>query len=275
MILTCPECSAKYMVATDTIGEKGRDVRCAKCGHMWHQRSERDSLDDLINRIQSEEMDDIDFGDGGNLKPQKEKVSTPRRSFAEMIGPLLDKVTALQIILKSKILPNPPKFIVSENLRRISKGTAAGSLLFLICAGAAILAHGPIMGLFPSTEPVFTALGLEREVPQEMNIEDMLAFDHLSYEPEKGGDGLLSGTLINLTAAEVSVPPVTVEILNEKNEVVWTKQLALTSESLDSEGQIDFEVRLDKLPTLGAAKLELRFGPAGQDEEHHSPAEEG
>ncbi len=40
MILTCPECSTKYVVKDGAIPEGGRKVRCASCKHSWHQDPE-------------------------------------------------------------------------------------------------------------------------------------------------------------------------------------------------------------------------------------------
>ena len=37
MIITCPSCSARYVVDPVKIGSDGRTVKCAKCGHAWAQ----------------------------------------------------------------------------------------------------------------------------------------------------------------------------------------------------------------------------------------------
>jgi predicted Zn finger-like uncharacterized protein len=37
MILTCPNCAARYQVDPAKFQPDGRKVRCAKCGHTWHQ----------------------------------------------------------------------------------------------------------------------------------------------------------------------------------------------------------------------------------------------
>ena len=35
MIVTCPNCAAKYQIASAAIGERGRMVSCANCRHRW------------------------------------------------------------------------------------------------------------------------------------------------------------------------------------------------------------------------------------------------
>jgi predicted Zn finger-like uncharacterized protein len=58
MILTCPECSTKYVVKDGAIPEGGRQVRCASCKHSWHQDPEpRDKqLDDPQPKTAAEDV---------------------------------------------------------------------------------------------------------------------------------------------------------------------------------------------------------------------------
>lgn len=46
MVLVCPNCSSRFKVKPEALGEKGRLVRCANCGHKWHA-----SVDDLQESV--------------------------------------------------------------------------------------------------------------------------------------------------------------------------------------------------------------------------------
>lgn len=35
MIITCPNCSARFNVKAELLGDQGRTVKCAKCSHKW------------------------------------------------------------------------------------------------------------------------------------------------------------------------------------------------------------------------------------------------
>lgn len=42
MILSCPQCAARFRIDADKLGVAGRKVRCAKCGHTWHATPDQD-----------------------------------------------------------------------------------------------------------------------------------------------------------------------------------------------------------------------------------------
>jgi predicted Zn finger-like uncharacterized protein len=47
MIVTCPNCSTRFVVKAEALGAKGRKVRCAKCEHAWFQEPDQEALASL------------------------------------------------------------------------------------------------------------------------------------------------------------------------------------------------------------------------------------
>lgn len=51
MIISCPQCDARYEIDAQVLSPKGRQVRCAKCGHQWTERPPAGPAD----------LDDLDY----------------------------------------------------------------------------------------------------------------------------------------------------------------------------------------------------------------------
>ncbi len=69
MVLVCPNCSSRFKVKAEALGEKGRLVRCAKCSHKWHA---------AISDLQES---------GGSAKPTPEKVPPAKKAAAPKAAP--------------------------------------------------------------------------------------------------------------------------------------------------------------------------------------------
>lgn len=46
MILTCPDCSARFAVDAEKLGPDGRRVKCGKCDHVWFESAPVPDLED-------------------------------------------------------------------------------------------------------------------------------------------------------------------------------------------------------------------------------------
>jgi predicted Zn finger-like uncharacterized protein len=81
MIVTCPECSTRYLVDPRALGVSGRLVRCAHCSHTWHQAPPEDAP----RRIEMPATG-IDPMLGGEERFQLPAVTRPRRSSWAIVG---------------------------------------------------------------------------------------------------------------------------------------------------------------------------------------------
>lgn len=248
MILTCPACSAKYMVSTDTIGIKGRSVRCARCKHEWFQKSEKDSLDDLISRIQAEEFDEISFDESKLISSQKKQAA---RSFF---------VRLLLAVKGFCVAAIPGK----KELVRTAGGMAAALIVFSLCAGLLIAGRTWVAAIAPQTVPFYVGLGLQIPVEQQggaaKSPEDSLAFDRLEIEKGDKGQVVLTGMLINLTSSEVAVPALSIQVLDGHDKILLSKDVLLDSPLISPESQVDFRIVLVNALPEAASKLEIKFG---------------
>lgn len=58
MILVCPSCQTRYLVANSAIGPAGRQVRCAACKHSWFESAPpEDGTTDLVSSQGGETSD--------------------------------------------------------------------------------------------------------------------------------------------------------------------------------------------------------------------------
>ena len=76
MILTCPNCSTRYLMSAASIGPAGREVRCAKCAHQWFVEGQVDELDDQVleEPVFDEQEDQQD-----SLADQEEEINVEDR----------------------------------------------------------------------------------------------------------------------------------------------------------------------------------------------------
>ncbi len=239
MILTCPSCSARYLLATDAIGENGRPVRCGKCHHVWEQEPVRDSLDDL-NAVDFVERPDPD----------------PEDDIPSGVQPLRD-FPAYQPAEPPP--PSPMVQMVQRNLPLIT-GVTMAVAVFAVLALIVISARGMIIEALPSTQPLFIALGFE-----EGASEKTLVFDSVVAKITKD-ELTVTGSLINLSSKLIILPPLAVELLDSSGKVVTSYTANMTAKDLKGEESVDLSFSFKDVPA-DAEHVRLKF----QGEEAEAP----
>ena len=229
MILTCPSCSARYLLAADAIGANGRTVRCGKCAHVWQQPAMRDSLDDLVAADFTPPVEDF---------PAQDPEPVPEAALVKEF-PVYKTVEPAKEPASSAFLHN-----LSKHLPRLG-GIAGAIAVFAFLTITIIMARAPIMSSFPSTQPLFAALGFEEGI-----IVKNLIFDSITAKISERELGV-SGKLINLSDKEVTLPPMTVEILDAAGTVVTTYPAGIEQKNLKGEESIDFEFAYKDVPETG------------------------
>jgi predicted Zn finger-like uncharacterized protein len=124
MILTCPQCSTRYLADPAALGPTGRQVRCAKCSHTWHQL------------------------------PQAE--AAPR---LDVMSPLLDPPQASTTPgagLPARIEPKAP--------RRRAGGAMLAAVIVLLILGGLYVGRGRIVAAWPDAAQLYGVAGIPVDV---------------------------------------------------------------------------------------------------------------
>jgi predicted Zn finger-like uncharacterized protein len=255
MILTCPSCSARYLLASDSVGGKGRSVRCGKCGTEWFQEPEQNvlsvepqgvpaappsateeekvALDDLISRA-LEDTVDIDFSSAPSKKGESSKPKPPKEK--KDWGKLVVPIRAFLQQIKQKIPTPSPAAIVD---------TSPSSLQLKIAGGMVALALFSVLlyGAISVRNSVFTG----NESPQILAVEGEegpIAFDRVEAWQD-GKKGIkISGNLINLGERMFSLEGLSVQLLDKDGKILTEHPADLQNGILEGEGMIPLAIEI-------------------------------
>lgn len=237
MILTCPACETRYLIADGAIPAAGRQVRCASCKHRWFQPGPEESQREseqlplppptppvaavapapsmAANRI---EGDDADTGEGETLP--EEGARGPR--------------WRIQV---------PP----------IWRWALIG-LLTLIALGLIGIGIARYMGL----EPKIQAL-----IAQPSTTESPLLLD-VTRQPERrileSGNELfaISGRIMNPTSEEQKIPDIRAELRDSKGQLVYGWIVTPPQRTLEARGSVEFNAAEVNVPR-NAQRLTISF----------------
>lgn len=85
MYITCPECTTRYVVKADAVGDKGRTVKCAKCGHKWFQAPAGVEENERIRQEVSEDIPRT-IAEGSGVKTEERRL--PMKSTKTFVVPV-------------------------------------------------------------------------------------------------------------------------------------------------------------------------------------------
>ena len=99
MIISCPSCSARYVVNIDDIGH-GRQVKCTRCNHSWfHENTTYEAEKKLIiNEISNEKIIRESLSDQ-NLPVVYEKKKNIPLPFLVLLIPVI--FIAIEMIIRN------------------------------------------------------------------------------------------------------------------------------------------------------------------------------
>jgi len=172
MILTCPQCSARFQLAAEILAPDGKTVRCSACHEAWFQEPEERELE-VSAADEQEPLEDIPDG----VKPLSEGSNVPALTEDSGKG-----AAGL------------------KNRKSLIGGFITAFLFFVIVLSGLLAWKSSIIAMWPESYVLYRVLGVMGHVPGQG-----LIFDRLSAKGENGAY-VIEGHIINLTSGQRIVP---------------------------------------------------------------------
>jgi len=192
MILTCPECSTRYLTKENAIGPNGRTVRCAKCDTTWFVASEADELALQDNQAPVEDIVPVAAGIAA--------AASPDIPFGQNNSPDVSSAPGAHVVMRDKV----------DQERRRRRLTSVGliwaiplALLFIAAILGYVFRQNIVSGV-PQTATLYKSLGIDVTL-SGLNIEDPIMRSALvNGKPVL----VINGAVRNITAKAQDVPMV-------------------------------------------------------------------
>ena len=209
MILTCPECSTRYLTKENAIGANGRTVRCVKCDTTWFVAADSDELA-LRDNQQADDVEAIAPVAVAAATTSKIEISSP----AALEKPTMPETVGVHVEMRDK----------ADNLKRKRRLRTVGliwAIPLLILVAAAILGYifrQEIVNRAPATATIYKSLGIPVTL-SGLNIEDPITRSALiNGQPVL----VVNGAVRNITAKSQPIPPLKLSLHNPKGDMVAT-----------------------------------------------------
>jgi predicted Zn finger-like uncharacterized protein len=222
MILTCPECTTRFMVPDDALRPAGRTVKCGKCSHRWFADppSGIDALADAVEAATA--ADSHDAYDPVRVTPFDPKEQAPFRP------------------------PNLPA--IAQPVPRGATLAAWGLLVAMVVELGAILwfGRGQIVAAMPMVQPLYQTVGVC------VGIADPEASFSFVGTPKPSraasGELLISGELRRDSDCATYVPHIIVEFLDTKRTVLQRTTYPVGIGAIETGKPTPFALKITEWP---------------------------
>ena len=259
MILTCPECSTKYMAKDGSIGPNGRSVRCASCETVWFVEGVdpdvmalKDNQTVLLTPEPSPDSEGASLGEAqGDLLDDLNTDSAAKSPFAS--GQSVPASVGAHILLRDKA--DAEKLAKRKRLIRLI--WAVPILSLGAAAIFALVKRQAIVETFPKSAAIYQALGMNVKA-NGLDIQN-LSSQRLVID---GEDVLrVNGDVVNLTSSDISAPLVQFRLENRSGEALedWFVEVG----TVPAGGRVNIETDYPS-PPIDGVELRYSFEPENE-----------
>ena len=208
MILTCPNCSTKYLVDPAALGVDGRRVRCARCRHIWLQEPE------------------VRIADVPPVAPPPDQAERA---------------------VRPPNLPATFEQLRQRSLRVVA-GWVVLAVVIVGLLTAGFLGRRHIVAFWPPAIELYDSLGIAvADDGGEAIFGEGLAVEDLWHDRVVEGDGevlVIHGRLINRADVARPVPPLRVRLTDADGEIHHEWTFSVGRERLEPGESVGFDTSL-------------------------------
>jgi len=256
MIVTCPNCTTRFLVPDDAIGTTGRRVKCGACGHLWLAVPDRDDDEAAFYLDPDPSAED---GADTVASPPSAPASAPAPA-PEASDDAADTGSGADITAQRTNLPA----VIEPRRSFVLWGWVAFGLLVAALIAGIMLGRGLITERFPQTAPLYQRLdalvgsgatGSAEPAPR-------LEIGGLQSRTGENSDGdpvvIVSGSISNPSAQTINVPPLRADIMDADGNLLQSWGFSVRSRRLAPEAEITFEQAFIN-PPAGGVRLAVVF----------------
>jgi predicted Zn finger-like uncharacterized protein len=223
MIVTCSNCSKRYLVDPRALGAPGRRVRCAHCQHTWFQPAPEEAA-----------IAPIELPPLPEMPPIIRTTETSRRVQLPAVARTGGR---------------------SRWLRRL-----AIAAVVLLAFWGLIDGRQGVMSAVPATTRLYSMVGLGPVAPGTgLELREVTP----SRDIENGVATLsINGQVANISGATLAVPKLRVALRDASNNELQSWMVSVTDQPLPPGGSVPFHTTIQKPPD-GATGVIVSFAPSG------------
>lgn len=252
MILTCPNCSARFMIEGHALGPVGRTVRCGACGHAWLQLPEPSAAEPEIG-----------------LEPSPALAPSGAAAAARAAEAVAQEAneTGGKRARRRRHAETAEREGVEATPRRARLARVLVGFLFVFVVAAIAIGgyryRQDIVSLWPPATRLYQVLGLKVDPPSGYWLR--VPQDSIRFRREsEGGNPILvvSGEILNPSDQPQRLVPMRILLLDKENRVLRTERVKIDNRTVDPGKRVPFQTSIPNPPSEAAA-VRITFDVTG------------